>query len=270
MLLTMERESFVFRKEWLDAMGDLPAKVRAEVYVAIIEYGITGEAPELKSMGRIAFNFIRKDMDRDFSEQERQADESERMRQLVMKRWHKDTSVDTSVDTSIDTSVDTSVDTSEKSADTSIIIKYKDVNINNKDNINLKDNIKKERESEKRKKDPKPPKKRDSHSAIEARKEDFYNSLVPFVPTYGRDMIRSFFDYWSEFNRSQTKMRFELERTWQTSRRLATWASRDNNFKSRNNGTDRTTNQEQVRQRADDALAIMQELRAEGGSTGKL
>ena len=87
---------------------------------------------------------------------------------------------------------------------------------------------------------------------------------------YGRDLIRAFFDYWSEFNRSQTKMRYELEKTWQTSRRLATWASRDNNFKSRNNGTDRTTNQEQVRQRADDALAIMQELRAESGSTGKL
>lgn len=269
----MERESFVFRKEWLDAMGDLPAKVRAEVYVAIIEYGITGEAPELKSMGRIAFNFIRKDMDRDFSEQERRADESERMRQLAMKRWKKDADDATayaSADTSADTSAYASADTSEKPTDTSLIIKYNKENINNKEDISIKDNIKKERESRKRKKEPKPPKKQVSLSAIEARKEDFYNSLVPFVTTYGRDMIRSFFDYWSEYNRSQTKMRYELERTWQTSRRLATWASRDNNFKSRNNGTDRTTNQEQVRQRADDALAIMQELRAESGSTGQL
>ena len=44
-------------------------------------------------------------------------------------------------------------------------------------------------------------------------------------------MLRKFFDYWSEMNKSGTKMRFELERTWEVSKRLATWASRDNNFK---------------------------------------
>ena len=235
----------------MDAMRDLPVETRAQVYEAVFDYAFDGVIADLQGMAKVAFIFIKSEIDKETAELERKQAKSEKMRQLVMKRWHRE-------------SVDTSVDTSEKSTDTSLIIKYKE------ENINIKDNIKKERESEKRKKEPKPPKKQDAHSAIEARKEDFYTSLVPFVTTYGRDMIRSFFDYWSEFNRSQTKMRFELERTWQTSRRLATWASRDNNFKSRNNGTDRTTNQEQVRQRADDALAIMQELRAESDSTGKL
>ena len=253
----MDRDSFTFRREWMDAMRDLPVETRAQVYEAVFDYAFDGVIADLQGMAKVAFIFIKSEIDKETAELERKQAKSEKMRQLVMKRWHKDTSVDTSVDTS------------KKSTDTSLIIKYKEENINTKD-INLKDNIKKERESEKRKKEPKPPKKQDTHSAIEARKKVFYNSLVPFVTTYGRDMIRSFYDYWSEFNRSQTKMRFELERTWQSSRRLATWASRDNNFKSRNNGTDRTTNQEQVRQRADDALAIMQELRAESGSTGKL
>ena len=247
----MDRDSFTFRREWMDAMRDLPVETRAQVYEAVFDYAFDGVIADLQGMAKVAFIFIKSEIDKETAELERKQAKSEKMRQLVMKRWHRE-------------SVDTSVDTSEKSTDTSLIIKYKE------ENINIKDNIKKERESEKRKKEPKPPKKQDAHSAIEARKEDFYTSLVPFVTTYGRDMIRSFFDYWSEFNRSQTKMRFELERTWQTSRRLATWASRDNNFKSRNNGTDRTTNQEQVRQRADDALAIMQELRAESDSTGKL
>ena len=252
----MDRDSFTFRRDWMDAMRDLPVETRAQVYEAVFDYAFDGVIADLQGMAKVAFIFIKSEIDKETAELERKQAKSEKMRQLVMKRWHKE-------------SVDTSVDTSEKSTDTSLIIKYKEENINTKD-INLNDNIKKERESEKRKKEPKPPKKQDAHSAIEARKEDFYNSLVPFVTTYGRDMIRSFFDYWSEFNRSQTKMRFELERTWQTSRRLATWASRDNNFKSRNNGTDRTNNQERVRKRADDALAIMQELRAESGSTGKL
>ena len=253
----MDRDSFTFRREWMDAMRDLPVETRAQVYEAVFDYAFDGVIADLQGMAKVAYIFIKSEIDKETAELERKQAKSEKMRQLVMKRWHKDTSVDTSVDTS------------EKSTNSSLIIKYKEENINTKD-INIKDNIKKERESEKRKKELKPPKKQDAHSTIEARKEDFYNSLVPFVTTYGRDMIRSFFDYWSEFNRSQTKMRFELERTWQTSRRLATWASRDNNFKSRNNGTDRTNNQEQVRQRADDALAIMQELRAESGSIGKL
>ena len=40
-------------------------------------------------------------------------------------------------------------------------------------------------------------------------------------------MLRDFFDYWSEMNKSKTKMRFELEKTWEVSRRLKTWSSRD-------------------------------------------
>lgn len=76
--------------------------------------------------------------------------------------------------------------------------------------------------------------------SIEKRKEKFYQSLVPFVEKYGREMIRDFFDYWAEFNKSKTKMRWELERTWETGRRLAYWGSRNNKFNE--NGTNRQTN----------------------------
>lgn len=64
-------------------------------------------------------------------------------------------------------------------------------------------------------------------AATNARKEDFRKSLIPYVETYGREMIRAFFDYWTEKNRSCTKMRFELEKTWETARRLATWSNRE-------------------------------------------
>ena len=53
-------------------------------------------------------------------------------------------------------------------------------------------------------------------------------------------MIREFFDYWSEINRSCTKMRFEQQPTWEVAKRLATWASKDNQY-YRNNGTNRQT-----------------------------
>lgn len=95
----------------------------------------------------------------------------------------------------------------------------------------------------------------------EAKKEDFYNGLVPFVSIYGKEMVRAFFDYWTEPNKSKTKMRFELEKTWDLKRRLNTWATRDkipsNNI---NNATNRPNTTEQ---RATGAASIVAKLLAE-------
>lgn len=66
-----------------------------------------------------------------------------------------------------------------------------------------------------------------AEAATSARKEKFYASLVPFVDKYGKDMIREFFDYWSEMNRSKSKMRYEQQTTWELERRLKTWADRE-------------------------------------------
>lgn len=64
-------------------------------------------------------------------------------------------------------------------------------------------------------------------AATLARKDAFYQSLVPYVSRYPKEMIRAFFDYWSEQNKSGTRMRYELEKTWELPKRLATWAARE-------------------------------------------
>ena len=75
---------------------------------------------------------------------------------------------------------------------------------------------------------------------MKSREREFYNVLIPFVKTYGREMIREFFDYWSEPNKSHSKMRFEQERTWDLSRRLQTWEKRSRNgFSKYNSGQDK-------------------------------
>ena len=81
-------------------------------------------------------------------------------------------------------------------------------------------------------------------AATRSRKQRFHDSLIPYVEKYGKAMIREFFDYWSEMNKSCTKMRYEQQPTWETDRRLATWASRDKNFKKNGNTTNRATDQE--------------------------
>jgi hypothetical protein len=62
---------------------------------------------------------------------------------------------------------------------------------------------------------------------IEKIKKDFYQSLTPFVKEFGRDTLREFYEYWSEPNKSKTKIKFQLEKTWDTRLRLLRWVKND-------------------------------------------
>lgn len=61
----MERKSFVFYKEWREAIKDLPDDVRLEIYESIVEYATTGNIQGLKPLAKIAFNFIKPTIDKD-------------------------------------------------------------------------------------------------------------------------------------------------------------------------------------------------------------
>ncbi len=62
---------------------------------------------------------------------------------------------------------------------------------------------------------------------IEERQQEFGATLQQFLGQYGRETLGAFYRYWTEPNKSRTKLRFELERTWELERRLQTWASRE-------------------------------------------
>jgi len=94
----------------------------------------------------------------------------------------------------------------------------------------------KEKKQEKSRKEKKPVKtKAELIADMERRKKVFYSSLIPYLLTYGKEMLREFFDYWSEPNKSQTKMRFEQQTTWALNLRLARWANNNNKY-SKSNG----------------------------------
>lgn len=65
---------------------------------------------------------------------------------------------------------------------------------------------------------------------IDSRKNDFAESLKPFIEKYGREMIREFFLYWTEPNQKKQKMKFELQETWSLERRLNTWSKQSVKF----------------------------------------
>jgi len=65
-------------------------------------------------------------------------------------------------------------------------------------------------------------------NSIDIRKLKFADTLKPFLDKYGKEMIRKFYDYWTEPNKSNTKFKQELQKTWDVKRRLDSWSS--NNF----------------------------------------
>ncbi len=100
-------------------------------------------------------------------------------------------------------------------------------------------------------------------AATQTRAKAFGETLVPFMELYGKEMIRAFYDYWSEPNKSRTKMRFEYQKTWKVSLRLATWAKNER-IKPKNDGRDKY---EQKRiaseQRKLESLANLDAIRAD-------
>ena len=70
-------------------------------------------------------------------------------------------------------------------------------------------------------------KKDAAKAATLKRKDEFGKTLVPYMEKYGKEMIRAFFDYWGELNKSETKMRYEMQKTWEVNLRLATWAKNE-------------------------------------------
>lgn len=56
-------KSFVFNLEWFEVLKEYPSEVRLEVYEAAMEYAASGTLPELKPIAKMAFSFIKKEMD---------------------------------------------------------------------------------------------------------------------------------------------------------------------------------------------------------------
>tara|TARA_R100001463_G_scaffold125894_1_gene183426 strand:- start:1 stop:645 length:645 start_codon:yes stop_codon:yes gene_type:complete len=58
---------------------------------------------------------------------------------------------------------------------------------------------------------------------ISNRKNDFVFEVLTF--DYEESILNAFIDYWTEPNKSNTKMKFELNKTWKTGLRLKTWVT---------------------------------------------
>ncbi|MBR6979818.1 MAG: hypothetical protein IKH88_08290 [Prevotella sp.] len=127
------------------------------------------------------------------------------------------------------------------------------------DDVTLDVTIKEEKKQKKEEFPPAPPKEekkqkkeKNTHTTahahekkpaekLEERRRQFLATLTPYHERYGQEMVTQFGDYWTEPNRSITRMRFELQRTWNTPLRLATWARNDKIFTQNHYNHDKTS-----------------------------
>tara|TARA_R110001632_G_scaffold55161_4_gene135107 strand:- start:2170 stop:2814 length:645 start_codon:yes stop_codon:yes gene_type:complete len=95
----------------------------------------------------------------------------------------------------------------------------------------------------------------ESKTNIDDRENDFINKVYEHKD-YESTMLDNFILYWTERNKSNKKMKFELQKTWSTTRRLQTWSKR-----SFSNNNIKKTNQQQPKSKIAESLNKWQEAR---------
>lgn len=63
-------------------------------------------------------------------------------------------------------------------------------------------------------------------------KTDFTNEIQAHLKEFGKELCNQFFSYWTEKSASG-KMKFQLEKTWDTKKRLDTWQRNEDRFGSK-------------------------------------
>ena len=72
---------------------------------------------------------------------------------------------------------------------------------------------------------------------INKRYDMFEDDVKNYQSLFGEDIIEDFISYWTEENKSGTKMKFEMQPTWNTKRRIQRWVDNDFGNNNKSNGT---------------------------------
>lgn len=198
------KNSFILYSDLIKTVSKLPKEKAGELFLIILEY-VNDLNPEPEDiLLQIAFEPIKNQLKRDLSKWENLREKrSEAGKASAEKRKQNSTNP-------------TSVESVEQSLTNPTVSVTVNANVN--DTVTVNDILLK---------------KETKVNNIDIRKLKFSYTLEPFLNTYGKDLLNDFYKYWTEPNKSNTKFKQEMEKTWSLERRLETWAKNDKNF---NNG----------------------------------
>lgn len=192
------KKSFVLYSDQRSIIDMLPDELAGQLIKHIYAY-VNDENPvNTNPMVNLAFEPIKLQLKRDLKRwQETKEGRSKAGKASAEARRNKTKQVSTNL---------TNVDFVQQTLTNSTVNVNDNVNVN----VNVNDNVK--------------------VNNIEERKLKFAHTLQPYVDVYGRELLKEFYEYWTEPNKSNTKFRAELEKTWSLERRLQTWAKNDTKF----------------------------------------
>ena len=206
------KKSFVLYTEWGKAFSSLSHEDAGKLICAIFHFIETEEEPkDLNPIVKIAFSFIKAQLVRDsekyestLQQRKNAARKSAENRRKAMRTLNERTL------TSVDERTRTLTDNVDDNVDVNDNVDV-DENVNDKNKESISNDI--------------PKKKVSLQQSLEGRRLLFLETIKPFVDTYGNKLCNEFFAYWTEPNKSNTKMKFELEKTWDIQRRIMRWAN---------------------------------------------
>lgn len=221
---------FASIKDCIDALN-LSAESKVIYYEGIINYGLYGTEPNFDNpLLNAIFIALKPNIDANTRKME------QKMRNSINGKkggrpTHGDNAEKTDEKKGVKTSKKTTAKTTPKTTPKTIDID-KDKDIDNDVDVDKDNDIDKAKDSscslakgekEQGGKEKENSSTRSRPTDIDTRNDAFYQSLVPFVGTYGTESIQQFYDYWSEPNANGTRMRYELEPTWNLPYRLERW-----------------------------------------------
>jgi len=206
------KKSFLFYTNWEQTFENLTDDEAGRLIKHIFRYVNDREPVAPDRITEIVFEPLKAVIKVDLKKYEKVIENKSYQGRLGnLKRWHNDLFLLVENNTiSLDEAENKSLNRKTSVSDKNIAVAIKPLQ-NIADNVNDNDND-------------------NVINKIEARSQIFKDSLLYYKDKYQVNMLKEFYNYWTEPNQSKTKMRFELQKTWSLDRRLETWAKRENSF----------------------------------------
>lgn len=224
----MTREKFTFYGSWWGAVGHLSGELRGEVLTAIVEYGLYGETNSARgSVTKAILELVKPQIDRERNLYENGCRGAEYGALGGRPRKPQENPKETPSEPQ-ENPKETPVSSRARVSHT-LNISLDDIDNNIiQDNNHEIEKIEKESAERKGKRTA-----AEREQELTGKEESFRGMVREYSDRYPEPMLEAFVSYWTEPNKSRTRLRYELEKTWDTGRRLATWASRDRAYRPR-------------------------------------
>lgn len=195
------RDSFIIYRSFYEAICDLDADSQAQVFKAICEYSLNFKEIEMTGIAKTIFKLIKPQLDANNKRFENGSKPKNTQKESETQAKPKQKESESEANNNVNVNKNNNVNKNLNKNDNVIDISDKSENKQNFKNWSV---------------------------------EDFQEQIKINRLDYSDKELWSFFNYWSEKDQ-KGKMKFQLQKTWETSKRLITWFNNSDKFQPKNN-----------------------------------